>query len=208
MLQTRYASFIKRFVAYVVDKLILSLLLVPLAVLAIPDIVSSLLYNPWIYFDLDYDAPLFIEAFFSSLPLAAILVYFLAFIFVSFLYFALFESSGRQATPGKMLVGIFVADEQGRRISFWRALGRTLGKILSKFFCYLGYIIVLFTERSQALHDLLACTLVLEPDLRPAPPQMTAVPGYPAPAPGRRQGAPQGDTPAPGGESAETAPGA
>lgn len=201
MLQTRYASFIKRFVAYVVDKLILGLLLVPLAVLSIPDIVSSLLSNPWMYLDWDFDAPLFIKAFFSTLPLAAILIYFLAFIFVSWVYFALFESSVRQATPGKMLVGIFVTDEQGRRISFWRALGRTLGKVLSKCFCYLGYIIALFTERSQALHDLLACTLVLEPDLRPAPPQMIAVPGYPAPAPDRRQEPYQGDTPASGGES-------
>jgi len=49
-------------------------------------------------------------------------------------------------------------------ISFPRALGRTLAKVLSKALCYIGYIVALFTARNQALHDLLADTLVLEPD--------------------------------------------
>ena len=201
MLQTRYASFIKRFVAYLVDKLILGFLFVPLVILAISDVGYSLVTNPWMYLDWDFDAPLFLEALFSSLPVIFIAIYALAFIFASWLYYALLESSRRQATLGKMLVGIFVADEQGRRISFWRALGRTLGKILSKWFCYLGYIIALFTERSQAFHDLIASTVVLEPEWRPAPPQMAAVPGSPAPGPPRQ------DSPAQGAEPTES-PGA
>jgi len=188
MLQTRYASFLKRFIAYLVDKLILGLLMIPLAILIIPGMVSGILSNPWMCIDLDYDIPLFLEAFFSSMSVMLILGYILAFIFISFMYYALFESSSRQATPGKMLLGIFVADQWGRRISFLRALGRTVAKVISKWFCYLGYIIALFTERSQALHDLLASTLVLEPDLSPPPPQMTHLPGSPPPASGPLQG--------------------
>ena len=184
MLQTRYASFFKRLIAYLVDKLILGLLLVPLILLTIADIGTSVVSNPWVYLDLDHDLPLFLEAFLSSIPAVMIVSYIAAYIVFSWLYFALLESSSRQATLGKMLLGIFVTDERGARIGFARALGRTLAKILSKYFCYLGYIITLFTERSQALHDLLASTLVLEPDLRPSPPQMAKVPGDTAPAQG------------------------
>ena len=48
-------------------------------------------------------------------------------IVVTWLYFALMESSARQATVGKIALGLFVTDLQGRRISFWardRALFR------------------------------------------------------------------------------------
>ena len=75
---------------------------------------------------------------------------------------------------------LFVTDEQGRRISLARALGRNLGKVLSTACCFLGFIIALLTQRSQALHDLLASTLVLEPDFRPPQP-----PSPPPPAPGQ-----------------------
>ncbi len=51
-----------------------------------------------------------------------------AFLFVTLpitLYFALSESSLRQATWGKRRVGLKVIDHQGERISFWRSLART-----------------------------------------------------------------------------------
>ena len=39
-------------------------------------------------------------------------------------YFAGMESSIRQATYGKMMLGVKVIDEDGFRISFWRGVGR------------------------------------------------------------------------------------
>ena len=51
------------------------------------------------------------------------------------LYFAIMESSSRQATLGKMVLGIVVTDMDGKRISFGRALGRNLGKIVSQIIC-------------------------------------------------------------------------
>lgn len=77
------------------------------------------------------------------------------------LYFALFESGARQATPGKMALGIKVVDESGRRITFGRASGRYFGKILSGLILNLGYLMAGWTSRKQALHDLLAGTLVV-----------------------------------------------
>ena len=44
------------------------------------------------------------------------------------LYFAVSESSRRQATWGKQRVKLKVADLNGNRISFWRAFGRALLK--------------------------------------------------------------------------------
>src|SRR5690606_28098626 len=46
------------------------------------------------------------------------------------LYFAASESSARQATWGKQKLKLIVSDRAGNRISFWRALGRTLLKFI------------------------------------------------------------------------------
>jgi uncharacterized RDD family membrane protein YckC len=81
---------------------------------------------------------------------------------IGWLYYAGFESSSRQATPGKQIFGIFVTDTEGYRISFARASGRYFGKMLSGFILLIGYLMAAFTERRQALHDKLANTLVLQ----------------------------------------------
>jgi len=80
-----------------------------------------------------------------------------------------FEASARQATPGKMLFGIFVTDLQGRRISWRAGLGRGIGRLLSAVICFIGYFVALLSPRNQALHDMLASTLVLEPSGTPPP---------------------------------------
>ncbi len=78
------------------------------------------------------------------------------------LYFALMESSEWQATLGKRAVNIKVTDLDGNRISFLRATGRFFGKILSSLILLVGYIMAAFTEKKQALHDILAGTLVVQ----------------------------------------------
>lgn len=78
------------------------------------------------------------------------------------LYFVLMESSSKQATLGKMAVGIIVTDTDGNRITWLRALGRYFAKILSGLILFVGYIMVAFTERKQGLHDMIASTLVLK----------------------------------------------
>jgi len=78
----------------------------------------------------------------------------------SWIYEATLESSSRQATLGKMAMGLRVTDEQGRRISFARATARYFSKILSGMILFIGYIMAGFTARKQALHDLIAGTLV------------------------------------------------
>lgn len=79
----------------------------------------------------------------------------------TWLYFALQESSSAQATLGKRVLGIKVIDYEGRRIGFARATGRFWGKTLSGILFNIGYIMAAFTARKQALHDILAQTLVI-----------------------------------------------
>ena len=82
-----------------------------------------------------------------------------AFWLVFWIYFAWMESSRWQATCGKIVVGLRVSDLAGHRISFGRAAGRNLGRVLSVFFG-IGYMVMLVTQRKQTLHDLLASCIV------------------------------------------------
>ena len=80
---------------------------------------------------------------------------------IGWLYSALFESSGWQATPGKRLMGIHVTDLNGNRISFARATGRHFSKYISGLIFGIGYIMAGITDKKQGLHDKMADTLVL-----------------------------------------------
>jgi uncharacterized RDD family membrane protein YckC len=81
---------------------------------------------------------------------------------ISLSYNAGFISSASQATPGKMALGLKVTDLNGQRISLGRAIGRELGKILSGLILLIGYLMQPFTAKKQALHDMIAGTLVLK----------------------------------------------
>jgi uncharacterized RDD family membrane protein YckC len=80
---------------------------------------------------------------------------------VKWLYFALQESSSAQATVGKRVLGLKVINLEGNRIGFGQASGRFFGKILSGMILCVGYMMAGFTERKQALHDMVAGTLVV-----------------------------------------------
>jgi len=95
------------------------------------------------------------------------------------LYFALFESSAMQATPGKRALGLKVVDELGARIAFGRATGRYFGKIISGAIFYVGFLMAGFTERKQALHDLMASTLVVFGEVQPGQTVPSARPPMP-----------------------------
>jgi uncharacterized RDD family membrane protein YckC len=80
---------------------------------------------------------------------------------IGWVYWAGMESSGYQATVGKILLGMKVTDLAGNRIDFARASGRYFSKILSSILL-IGFIMIGFTERKQGLHDMLAGTLVVK----------------------------------------------
>ena len=72
------------------------------------------------------------------------------------------ESSRKQATIGKLTQSLVVTDLQGERISILRALTRNISKILSGMILLIGFIMAEFTKKKQALHDLIAGTLIIK----------------------------------------------
>jgi uncharacterized RDD family membrane protein YckC len=80
---------------------------------------------------------------------------------ISLLYWGISESSQAQAMLGKMALGIKVTDMDGNRLSFGRAIGRYLGKIVSGLILGIGLLMIAFTEKKQGLHDMMAGTLVV-----------------------------------------------
>ena len=77
-----------------------------------------------------------------------------------FLYYAVLESSPWQATVGKRTVGLKVTNRHGERVGFARAAARFVARLLSVLTMGLGFLLIVVTKRRQALHDLVAGTLV------------------------------------------------
>lgn len=79
---------------------------------------------------------------------------------MSFLYFVGFNTL-RGATPGKQILGLRILDADGSRLTFGRAVIRHCGEWLSKLTFGIGFLLVAFTPKKRALHDLLARTQVV-----------------------------------------------
>lgn len=151
-----YAGFWWRFLAYLIDSIIISTIswIFILPVFAILGIsVFSMKQSGY---NMD-DPTLFIGTFLMAMiPVAIISTA------AQWFYFALMESSKHQGTVGKLLLKIKVTDTAGNRINFARATGRYFAKIISGMILMIGYIMAGFTERKQALHDILANCYVIK----------------------------------------------
>jgi uncharacterized RDD family membrane protein YckC len=79
---------------------------------------------------------------------------------IYWLYHDLFESSKYQATLGKILLGLKVTDLNGNKLSFLKASIRSLFKFISNILLGFGFLVVFFTEKRQALHDIIAKTII------------------------------------------------
>jgi uncharacterized RDD family membrane protein YckC len=144
----RYGGFWRRFWASVIDGIVISIVTWPFR-LGVGLSSLALLRNG--EFDAAAVAGL-IAAAMTAIAVKAV---------VSWLYFAILESSTPQASLGKMVLGLRVTDMEGRRISFARATARCLASFLSTLILCIGYLMVAFTEKKQGLHDMLTSTLVV-----------------------------------------------
>lgn len=161
-LPLRHAGFLLRFVAYFIDRLIVGFIsfVVILPMLAIFGIS---LFSMSRVTDLSNFESLDDGAKFALIMgvIAAYSIFIIIAVTISWLYYSLMESSQRQATLGKLAAGIKVTDINGNRISFLQATGRYFAKILSGLMFGIGYLMIIFTEKKQGLHDILAGTLVV-----------------------------------------------
>jgi uncharacterized RDD family membrane protein YckC len=152
-----YAGFWVRFVAHLVDNLILG---IPLTIALIVMFMFAG-FGGIIRRNLPSDPN---EVAASFAPVFAMMIPVMLFlILASWLYYAGMESSARQATFGKSVMSLRVTNGDGQRLSFGHASGRFFAKIISGMVPFaIGYIMAGFTEKKQALHDLIAGTLVLK----------------------------------------------
>jgi len=67
----------------------------------------------------------------------------------------------RGATPGKMVCHIQVIRSDGGKVSYLRALGRTLAEWISSVIFYIGYLLAAFDQEKRALHDHICDTRVV-----------------------------------------------
>lgn len=150
--QASYAGFWKRFVALFIDNIILSIgtLIVGFALALLGALTFPLAYASS---GMDINATLLGEMF--------VFVFSVNYLVVGWLYYAILESSSKQATWGKRAVGIIVTDLEGGRIGFGRATGRYFGKMLSHIIMNIGFLMAAFTGKKQALHDMVASCLVV-----------------------------------------------
>ena len=98
-------------------------------------------------------------------PVTAIMLqlgFYAVWLAVALFYYAGLESSEAQATFGKRALGIKVTDLGGQRIGFKQAALRWVSATLSYMALYIGFAMAGFTQRKQALHDLIASTLVVD----------------------------------------------
>jgi uncharacterized RDD family membrane protein YckC len=151
-----YAGFWLRVLAYLIDMIVLGIFAVPILVgaamaMGIGGMIESIPHNQ--------------DPFMNGMPPAFALFILLCAglgLFGTWLYFALLESSEWQGTAGKKVLGLIVTDLAGQRVTFLRATGRHFAKIVTGLIPFgIGYIMAGFTEKRQALHDMIASCLVL-----------------------------------------------
>lgn len=81
---------------------------------------------------------------------------------LTMVYFIVMEGGNNQATFGKQILRIRVTGLQGEKIDYKKAFIRNICKIISALIIGIGFIMVLFTDKKQGLHDIIAETLVVE----------------------------------------------
>ena len=182
-----YAGLGRRFVAWIVDTILIVIL--GIIVIAFFNLISGFKY---LYYIVVSHAPVSsltpagtYDAAFGPI-IAAVGVFF---IIVPWLYYAGFESSRSQATPGKVLMHFMVTDLAGNRASFARAtvrfigifffglfiplliivlgsliIGLTIGAVIAVIIIFLNFLMIGLTKKRQALHDKIAGCLVLLQD--------------------------------------------
>lgn len=158
-----YAGFWRRFVAYMIDGFILG---VPMAfALVNPNLYKTVKGITIFGFkERRFDAIGPISWVLGSHPsnyFKYVLILSILFFIIHILYFGLCTSSKLQGTIGKRILGLKVVGVDGKRISLGRAIGRYFASVFSYFMC-MGFIMAVFTEKKQTLHDYMASTFVVK----------------------------------------------
>jgi uncharacterized RDD family membrane protein YckC len=157
-----YAGLGRRLIAFIVD-----IILILLADLIVAGLFGLFRGFQNLYFYVVQGVPasdLTADGTMTALIGSIIAAYGLALIIIPWLYYAGFESSRSQATPGKVLMSLVVTDLEGNKPSFARTTLRFFGKYISTLIIFIGFLMIGFTKKHQGLHDKIAGCLVLLQD--------------------------------------------
>ena len=155
-----YAGFWLRFVALIIDGIIIGIIRAFIVVPILGVLGLSIASGGMDMFN-NLDDPSDIVALVTSIIAFAGAIALISTV-IWVLYYTLMESSKYQATVGKLALGLIVTDVNGGKLDFGKAFLRNVCKILSGMIMMIGYIMAGFTEKKQALHDIIASTLVVK----------------------------------------------
>ena len=140
-----YAGFWLRLAAYLIDTILIS-----------PFFGMIVAFRPAIFIKPPDPAAILLISLPQPTPQAIALS-----IVISTFYFALFEASSWQASPGKRILRLYVTDLHRQRLTLARAVTRNFVKIIFATLFPVAHLLAGFTGKKQGLHDLLARSLVL-----------------------------------------------
>lgn len=152
-----FAGFWLRFAAFLIDSLVIGTISLLFAIPLLLALVSAAeladISTPEELMELE-------NLMRISFALGGLVLFSLFNLVFKWLYYAIFESSKYQGTLGKIAIGIQVTDYDGKRISFGKASGRYFARIITNMTMLIGYIIAGFTDKKQALHDMIASCII------------------------------------------------
>ena len=139
---TNYGGFLNRWLASIVDAIIIVLAFVALGVVFI------------------FVLPMLGQDLGAAAAIVTLVLYVLA--FVAAMVYEPVMIAKRGATYGKAFRKLKVVRANGEAVSAGRAVARTLVKSFVSPILLIGFLMALFSAKKQALHDLLADTIVVK----------------------------------------------
>lgn len=143
----RYAGFLERVVASLLDGLF-SVLIACVPSIGIAFVLMSMAHGS--------------PADEQAASVLAGLCFQLLYQVIALAYYVTAETSTKQGTWGKQILGIKVTDLQGNRITVSRAVARYFAKVITGLTFGIGLLMPLFTQKKQTLHDMIAGCLALK----------------------------------------------
>jgi len=142
-----YAGFWRRFVAIVVDIILIWIVTIP--------INWGIMLLGWRSIPAIHGSSPFTLMFYSFWQWATLITFALEITY--YVYFI----SQKGATIGKMLMGVKVVTATGGPVSVGRAFARFFARYLSGLILWIGYIMAAFDDQKRALHDHICNTRVI-----------------------------------------------
>lgn len=146
VLRPEFGGFWNRFIASLLDFIILSILLLGLGKLIglTTDEAMEVVYGLNAGMDLAQE-----QSLFYILTIA---------------YYIILPATPLRATLGKLVMRLQIVNVQGNRISLLRSTGRYLASFVSSVILFAGFLLIIFHPEKRGLHDLMANTYVMKRD--------------------------------------------